>query len=129
MVFQGLEDYESVIALLANGQNGVVLPEILFHYRVRNDSMIRNISRTKKILLHQQIADKHTQFYGTFAAEVFGLLNANGPGISIDNPSLDYHLSEKIPFAGSLSRKLVHMVKRNRLTRRMAYKLYQLLNR
>jgi glycosyltransferase involved in cell wall biosynthesis len=128
MPFPGLEDYESIISLLESGCNGVILPEILFHYRVRSDSMIRSISSTKKILLHQDITDKHKKFYATFAAELFGLLNANGPGIFKDNPSLDYHLTEKIPFAGSLSRKLIYLVKKNKLTRKMAYKIYRLLN-
>jgi glycogen synthase len=129
MTFQGLEDYESIISLLAAGYNGVVLPEVLFHYRVRPDSMIHGISKTKKLLLHQYIADKHKQFYAIFATEVFGLQNANGPGIFLDNPSLDYHLAEKIPFAGSVSRKLIYLVKKNQLTRKMAYKIYRLLNK
>lgn len=128
MAFPGLEDYESVVALLANGCNGVVLPETLFHYRVRSGSMIRHISKTKKLLLHQYIADKHKDFYATFAAELYGLLNANGPGIFLDNPSLDYHLSEKIPFAAGLSGKLIYLVKKNKLTRKLAYKIYRLLN-
>ena len=129
MLFQGLEDYDSVINLLQYGCNGIVLPEFLFHYRVRNNSMIRDISKTKKLLLHQYITEKHKEFYASFAADVFGLLNANGPGILLDNPSLDYHLADKIPFAGNLSRRLVYLVKRNRLTRKMAYKIYKLLNR
>jgi len=129
MAFQGLEDYESVISLLESNHQGVILPEALFHYRVRNDSMIRGISKIKKFLLYQYIIDKHKEFYATFAAEVFYLLNANGPGQQIDNPSLDYHLSEKIPFTGSMSRKLVSLVKRNEFTRRIAYKLYRILNR
>jgi glycosyltransferase involved in cell wall biosynthesis len=33
----GLEDYESVVALLHKGYNGVALPEVLFYYRVRNE--------------------------------------------------------------------------------------------
>lgn len=129
MIFQGLEDYDSVISLLEKGCNGIVLPEFLFHYRVRNDSMIRDISRTKKLLLHQYITEKHKDFYASFAADVLGLLNANGPGILLDNPSLDYHLADRIPFAGNLSRKLVYLVKRNKLTRKMAYRIYTLLNR
>ena len=129
MAFPGLEDYESTISLLESGCNGVILPEILFHYRVRSDSMIRSISMTKKLLLHQYITNKHNKFYATFAAELFGLLNANGPGIFLDNPSLDYHLSEKIPFAGSLSKKLISLVKKNELTRKIAYKIYRLLNK
>jgi len=129
MMFQGLEDYESVISIISSGYNGIVLPEPLFLYRVRPDSMIRGISRNKKLLLHQYIAEKHKQFYATFAAEVLGLLNANGPGILLSNPTLDYHLAEKIPLAAGLSRKLVYLVKRNTLTRKMAYKLFRFLNK
>jgi glycosyltransferase involved in cell wall biosynthesis len=129
MLFQGWEDYESVISLLDSNYNGIVLPEILFQYRVRKDSMIRDVSKTKKILLQQYIADKHKQFYATFATEVFGLLNANGPGVFLDNPSLDLHLTEKIPFAGSLSRKLIYLIKKNNLTRKIAYRIYKLLNK
>jgi glycosyltransferase involved in cell wall biosynthesis len=128
MPFQGLEDFETVISLLEAGCNGVVLPEILFYYRVRPDSMIRDVSNTKKLLLLQYIADKHKEFYATFAAEVFGLLNANGPGIFLDNPTLDYYLAEKIPFAGRLAKKLIPLVKKNKLTRTIAYKIYRLLN-
>lgn len=128
MIFQGMEDYESVISLTAAGYRGVVFPETLFYYRVRSNSMIRAITNTKKILLSQYIANKHKEFYATFAAELFGLLNANGPGIFLDNPTLDYHLAEKIPLAGNLSRKLIYLVKKNKLTRKVAYKIYRLLN-
>jgi len=128
MPFQGLEDFETVISLLEAGCNGIALPEILFYYRVRSDSMIRNVSNTKKLLLLQYIADKHKEFYATFAAEVFGLLNANGPGIFLDNPTLDYYLAEKIPFGGRLAKKLIPLVKKNKLTRTVAYKIYRLLN-
>jgi glycosyltransferase involved in cell wall biosynthesis len=129
MPFPGLEDYDTVISLLQAGCRGVMLPEVLFNYRVRKDSMIREISPAKKMLLCQYIAEKHKSFYATFAADIYGLLNTNGPGFLLDNPSLDYHLAEKIPFGGSVSRKIISLVKRNGLTRRVAYKIYRLLNR
>jgi hypothetical protein len=75
------------------------------------------------------LAKKHNEFYATFAADLFGLLNANGPGIFIDNPTLDYHLADKIPFAGKLSKKLIRLVKKNKLTRNAALKIYRLLNK
>jgi glycosyltransferase involved in cell wall biosynthesis len=129
MTFQGMEDYESVIALIAAGYKAVVFPEFLFYYRVRSNSMIRDISKTKKIILCQYIANKHKKFYGSFAADIFGLMTANGSGVFLDNPSLDYHLAEKIPLAGSLSRKLIRLIKRNKFTRKIAYKIYRLLNK
>jgi hypothetical protein len=79
---------------------GVVIPEILFYYRVRPDSMIRGISTIKKLSIAQYISEKHKEFYGTFATEIFNLSNANGPGIFLDNPALDYDLADKIRFGG-----------------------------
>jgi glycosyltransferase involved in cell wall biosynthesis len=124
----GMEDYDSLISLIKNGYNGVAIPEFLFYYRVRKDSMARKFNKSNKLFLYQLLSGKHKQFYATFAPELFGLLNANGPGIFLDNPTLDYHLAEKIPFAGNMSKKLIRLVKRNRITRKMAYKIYRLIN-
>ncbi len=129
MAFQGLEDYESVISLLSQGFGGIVIPEILFNYRIRQDSMFRAISKTKKLNLYQFISTKHTQFYATFAADIFNLLNANGPGILLDNPTLDYHLADNMPFGRKLSGKIITLVKRNRFVKAIAYKIYKQLKK
>jgi hypothetical protein len=125
----GMEDYDSVINLVKNGYRGTVIPEFLFFYRVRKNSISRRFNKSNQSYLYQLLAEKHNAFYTTFAAELFCLLNANGPGIFLDNPSLDYHLAKKIPFAGSFAGKLIYLVKKNRLTRKIAYKIYRLLNR
>jgi hypothetical protein len=125
----GMEDYDSVISLVKNRCYGVVIPEFLFLYRVRKNSMARGFNKSNRLYLYQLLAEKHQEFYATFAAELFGLLNANGPGILIDNPSLDYHLSERIPVTGKLSKKLIYLVKRNKLTRKVALKIYRLFNK
>lgn len=83
----GLEDFESVISMLAKGLNGVVLPEILFYYRVRTGSMIRNISREKLLYSNKYIAEKHSAYYAKFATQIINILNANGPGYLYDNPT------------------------------------------
>jgi hypothetical protein len=90
--------------------------------------MIRGISKTKKLLLYEYISKKHNRFYATFATDLFNLLNANGPGTALDNPTLDYHLTDKLPFGGKLARAVISKVKRNRLTKTVAYKIYRLLN-
>ena len=129
MTYQGLEDYESVISLLHHGMGGVVLPEPLFHYRVRANSMIRDISKTKKLVLYQYISNKHKDFYGKFAADVFNFLNANGPGLTMDNPSLDLHLADKLPIGGMLSGKLIALIKKNKYARLIAYRVYRTINK
>jgi len=127
--FKSLEDYDTVISAVEKGYNGIVIPEILFYYRVRPDSMIRGISTTKKLSIAQQISEKHKDFYGTFASEIFNLSNANGPGIFLDNPSLDYDLSDKIRLGGKLTGRIISVVKRNRVAKTIAYKIYRLLNK
>ena len=129
MIFQGFEDYESVISILAHGFGGVVIPETLFNYRVRPDSMFREISKSKKLNLYQHISNKHKQFYATFATDIFNLLNANGPGILLDNPSLDHHLADRMPFGGKLSGKIIALIKRNSFVKTIAYKVYKMLKK
>jgi hypothetical protein len=91
--------------------------------------MIRGISKAKKIVLYEYISGKHQKFYSSFAAEVFNLLNANGTGILLDNPSLDYHLADKIPLGSNLSRKLITLIKKNRYAKTIAYRVYRLVNK
>ncbi|WP_255748634.1 glycosyltransferase [Pontibacter liquoris] len=129
MPFQGLEDYDSVISLIGKGFKGVVLPEILFNYRVRKDSMIRGISNEKKLILLEYTCKKHKEFYSTFAIELFNLVNANGSGTVLDNPTRDYQLSAKFPFNSYLSREVISFIKRNKHLKRIAYRAYSALNK
>jgi glycosyltransferase involved in cell wall biosynthesis len=127
MVFAGWEDYESVVSMVAAGHGGVVLPEGLFHYRVRPDSMIRAISKDKKIYLNEYIAGKHKSIYVNFAPEIIGLLQANGPAHLIDNPTLDYAVYSRNPWLNKLTRKAVAIVKNNPKLKKAALTIYRKL--
>ncbi|MEW6108505.1 MAG: glycosyltransferase [Nitrospirota bacterium] len=129
MPFPGLEDYDSVIAMQSKGLNGVVLPEILFYYRVRKDSMIRGVSPVKKLILYDYLGKKHKNFYATFATDVFCLTNANGTGTVLDNPSLDLDLLNKLPFNNHISRELISLIKRNKHLKKLAYRAYSTLHK
>jgi len=129
MLFQGFEDYASVISMLDHGFGGVVIPEPLFNYRVRNQSMFRVMSKSKKLNLYHHMSRNHAAFYGKYAVDLFNLLNANGPGIETDNPSLDYHLADNLPFGGRLSRQIIALVKKNRYVKTMAYKAYKMIKK
>ncbi|RNI29227.1 glycosyltransferase [Rufibacter latericius] len=124
MPFQGLEDYDSVLSLVNKGLYGVVLPEPLFHYRVRKSSMIRSISANKKLLLYEYITTKYPEVYGAFAADVFNLSLANKSVTVLDNPSQDQNLLEGLPVGGKLSAKAISLIKRNSFVKPIAYKLY-----
>lgn len=86
MVF-GLEDYESVVRMVRNGCMGVVIPKPLYRYRVRHDSMFRQITRDAMIFLYDQLVQKNSELYKEYAVDVVRLLNSNGPGYLYDNPT------------------------------------------
>ena len=119
----GLEDYESVIQMLHNGFNGVVLPEVLFYYRVRTGSMIRNISNQKLLYSNKYITEKHSAYYTKFAVQIINLLNANGPGHLYDNPTFEINVSIKPAFENMLFFKLKNFVKKNDRLKRIALTL------
>jgi glycosyltransferase involved in cell wall biosynthesis len=83
----GLEDYESVVNMLHHGFNGVVLPEVLFNYRVRSGSMFRKVTKEKFLHAYRYIAEKHATYFARFSLSIMHLLNANGPGFLFDNPT------------------------------------------
>ena len=84
----GMEDYESVIRMTKHGRMGVAIPAPLFRYRIRKDSMSRAFNPENQLYLYQTIAQKHPEYYQEFAADIFNLLNANGPSYLYDNPTL-----------------------------------------
>ncbi|OFX42846.1 MAG: hypothetical protein A2046_03755 [Bacteroidetes bacterium GWA2_30_7] len=88
----GMEDYESVINMVKNGYKGVALPEPLWNYRVRKNSMARAFTIEKQLYLYRTIAEKHHDIFAKFSSEITSIINTNGAGISFDNPTLRYNL-------------------------------------
>lgn len=121
----GMEDYDSVLSMLGGGCSGVVLPEALFYYRVRKDSMARGFNKSNMAYLYQVLTEKHTQFYTTFAADITNLLNANGPGYQCENPTLDYHIYPGNSLKDRIARKLILKVKQQPLLRKVALGVYR----
>ena len=116
----GMEDYESVIHMLACGYNGVIVPEVLFYYRVRTGSMFRNISEKKLLYSNKYIAEKHAAYYSNFAVPVVNLINANGPGYFFDNPTFEVSISVTVRKESGLSAKLKILVKKSPALKRLA---------
>ena len=128
MVF-GMEDYESVIHLVKNGYQGVVLPEPLWNYRVRKNSMARSFTKEKELYLYQLISNKHSSFYSIFATSIINLLNANGPGINYDNPTLTYYSPYNKWINLKFKQWLVKKVKSNSVIRKGAIKMIKFYNK
>jgi glycosyltransferase involved in cell wall biosynthesis len=85
-----MEDYDSLLSMLENGCRGVVIPEPYFKYRIRSDSMFHTTTESIKIWTYQQLVQKHRALYTTYAEDILGLTNANGPGYLFDNPTQWY---------------------------------------
>lgn len=61
---QGDEDWDLWIRLVAAGQHGVILPEVLFYYRRRDGSMVTQCTRGEPHLkLTEYLARKHEPHY------------------------------------------------------------------
>lgn len=73
-----LDDWEGVIALLAAGHRGVMIPEPLFFYRIRNDSVFRT-RQALWDLNYEKITRKHPELFNRWGADIAAFLNANGP--------------------------------------------------
>lgn len=123
----GMEDWDSVISMVANGYGGVVLPEVLYNYRVRQGSMARSFTKVKKLFLHKHITEKHATFYQQHAVELTHLLTCNGSGLDYDNPTFEVSSNYFMPFSGVLKDRLKNRVKRNRILRKVALKIYKKL--
>jgi glycosyltransferase involved in cell wall biosynthesis len=116
----GMEDYESLVSMMRNGFNGIILPELLFYYRVRSGSMFRNITPEKLLYSNAYISEKHKDFYAKFATQIINLLNANGPGYLYDNPTFETRVSIKAGGESKLFFKLKNFIKKNERLKRAA---------
>jgi len=110
----GLEDYESVVSMVSEGYNGVVLPEALHLYRVRAGSMIRRMNRAKLLYSHNYIAEKHALYYQRFSADLIQLLNSNGPAYFYENPTMEIFVRSGWGRPGSFREWVKRLVGRNK---------------
>lgn len=119
----GMEDYDSVINMMSNGCYGVVLPERLFFYRVRKDSMSRGFNDTNQQYLYELIAKKHAATIAQFGSQLYGLFNANGPGYKIENPTKSSVNYAANGYMNAITRRLAEKVKRSPKIRSVLLKL------
>ncbi|MDH7462135.1 glycosyltransferase [Chitinophagaceae bacterium 26-R-25] len=119
----GLEDYDSVVSMLSKGFNGVVIPECLFYYRVRPNSMFRAITKNKFLYSNKAIAEKHAAYFSKFCIGVINLLNANGPGYLFDNPTFEVKVSSSTLTENKWKRTIKNFIGSNELLKSRAIKI------
>ncbi len=65
----GCEDWDFWITLVSRGLGGAILPEVLFYYRRRADSMSRRMTRDAgHARLYSRLADKHADVFRAHVA-------------------------------------------------------------
>ena len=76
--FPYFEDWDFWISLVEAGWGCVVIPEVLFEYRVRLNSMYQKAMRTSDKLgtVVAELVNRHPRSYAQYVAEIVGKLNA-----------------------------------------------------
>lgn len=90
----GMEDYDSVLRIAGAGWHGVAIPEKLFFYRYRPNSMVRQFNVANRRLMFERIGRASADLLTDHAVELVALLNDNGPGWAQGNPTA--HLTPKV---------------------------------
>jgi glycosyltransferase involved in cell wall biosynthesis len=80
-----LDDWESAINMLAHGIRGIVIPEFLFRYRIRRNSVYHSHA-DRWIKSYQAIITKHFDNLQEYSKDLLLLLIANGPNIFYKAP-------------------------------------------
>jgi glycosyltransferase involved in cell wall biosynthesis len=119
----GMEDYDSVISMVSNGYQGIVIPEKLWKYRIRSNSMAQSFTRDSELYLYRLIAAKHREFFAEYNMELVNILNANGPGINYDNPTWSVPTANGISLP-DFNSKLMNRIKNNAFLRKVGKKIY-----
>jgi glycosyltransferase involved in cell wall biosynthesis len=83
----GYEDWDGWIRLAAAGFLGVSLPDRLVKYRVRIDSMLRQITPDQFLYLYDTILQGSPAVFQQYAPELLNLINANGPQYLWEHPT------------------------------------------
>jgi hypothetical protein len=68
---QGCEDWDLWISVVERGLKGVILPEFLFHYRRREESMSRSMHENPgHPELYRRLVEKHSETYGRYVVDL-----------------------------------------------------------
>lgn len=85
-----LEDYDGWIGMVAAGCVGVSLPDMLVRYRIRGESMYRQMDHNRFLYMYDVITHGHPAAYREHAVELVNLLLANGASYLWDHPAQEW---------------------------------------
>jgi glycosyltransferase involved in cell wall biosynthesis len=68
----GCEDWDFWLSLIAMGRQVVRLPEVMFYYRIRQESMNRAMDREKRLAMHRRLLANHPGLFPWWVAPLLG---------------------------------------------------------
>ncbi|MEQ8926517.1 MAG: hypothetical protein RLO81_11925, partial [Fulvivirga sp.] len=84
----------------------------------------QSFNNYSKNYLYRLISKKHAEFYSKYAPDIVNILNANGSGFLIENPTRVTRKS--FPFVNT---KLISFIKGNKILRNIAKSIYRRIKR
>lgn len=96
---KGFEDWEFFIRLLENGGEAVVIPEPLYHYRIRNDSTSARARERRKELLefiYFKHKDLYLQHFDTFVPFLLGRIEKEEKEKVKNTRRLEYRIGHRV---------------------------------
>ncbi len=70
----GWEDWDFWLSFVELGRKVIKLPQVVFYYRIRRDSMTRTLSRARKIQIFSQLVCNHKKLYFANSWNILGIL-------------------------------------------------------
>ena len=93
----GLEDWDLWITLVERGYRGAIIPEILFKYRRRADSMSRvHFAGDRHAALYRRLADKHAQTFRAHIVDLVTWKEADLASVRARADDLDWRLEHEL---------------------------------
>ena len=105
----GMEDYESIVSLVEAGFSVPSIPEFLFYYRVRQNSMMKNLTLHHDLKSFENVKKIHSQIFLKNAEELSGLLMTNGSGIHHPNPMLATEFGDRASVSMETKTRVSHV--------------------
>jgi len=93
----GLEDWDLWITLVERGYRGAIIPEILFRYRRRADSMSRvHFAGDRHSALYRRLADKHAETFRAHIVDLVTWKEADLASVGARADDLDWRLEHEL---------------------------------
>jgi glycosyltransferase involved in cell wall biosynthesis len=95
----GWEDWDFWLSLLEQGRAVHRIPQVLFYYRVKKGSMIKNLSLDKQRMMYKQLFENHSKLYTDNIDHLF-------VAVEKYRTSWKYHFKARIGYYASLLKGL-----------------------